>query len=67
MKMTEEQFIGGFVDGRFGEIEFPETIYKKGTGELSAEKVMILVLKARSRRKEKPVTKEVTQNESCPN
>lgn len=62
MELTEDQFINCFVNGRV-EIEtdvdtevigLPASIYKKGSGELNAERVMILVLKARSLRKANP-------------
>lgn len=65
MKLTEEQFMVMLSQGRVeldgsDVVEMPDVIYKKGSGELNAEKTMFIVLKARShRRANKPKPVEV--------
>lgn len=63
--MTDEEFIEflikGQVETRLGDkVVLPESMYKRETGELNAEKTLVMVLKARSRRgKKTPVPEPV--------
>ena len=57
--MDDNDFIRWLVDGRLTtidgeEISPPECFYKKMSGEINAEKIMMVVLKARSLRKKGP-------------
>ena len=68
--MTEEEFIKWLVEGKMEDGAYdlfvPESFYKKYSGEINAEKIMMVVLKARSQRRSKhpkPVQKDVNENE----
>ena len=59
MKLTEDQFMEALSKGQIQTcgnvvIEFPDVIYKRGSGELNAEKFMFIVLQARKHRRENP-------------
>lgn len=56
MIMSDNEFIEFLAVGRLrtelgDTVELPESMYKKGSRELNAEKTMMMVLKARSERK----------------